>query len=83
MNSDHDASASLWNIPMIASLLSAAKISGKSKTILCPLLDFPKYSMNSAKMKGLANYKTLDEQLKTCLPLEQFLAKEIVHFDHP
>ena len=35
------------------------------------------YSMNSAKMKSLANYKTLEEQLKTCLPLEQFLAREI------
>ena len=35
------------------------------------------YSMNSTKMKSLANYKTLDEQLKACLPLEQFLAREI------
>ena len=34
--------------------------------------------MNSAKMKSLQNYKTMEEQLKTCLPLEVFLAQELV-----
>ena len=34
--------------------------------------------MNSAKMKSLVNYKTMEEQLKTCLPLEVFLAQELV-----
>ena len=35
-------------------------------------------AMNSAKMKSLQNYKTMEEQLKTCLPLEVFLAQELV-----
>ena len=33
--------------------------------------------MDSAKIKDLANYKSLDEQLKMCLPLEEYLTQEL------
>ena len=33
--------------------------------------------MNSVKMKNLVNNKTMEDELKACLPLQEFLAKEV------